>query len=106
MKWCPDGCGHYIRAEDDRCADCRRRRAWGTILTALASMDSLAQDVGATVHLDESLAAVALLMQDRQALVHQHRRDMTDEQKAANRAARETYDQGHDDGRRESRGDW
>jgi len=83
------------------CPECRRRRAWGVINDAIHEL--LPQRPSGVF---EELEAVALLMQERQALIHQHRRDMRDEARAAQRDSRDSYIQGHDEGRREGRGDW
>jgi hypothetical protein len=104
MKWCPTGCGHYIRAEDEQCTDCRRRRAWGTVNRAILELtDGTERDQRIVLG---ALEAIGLLMQERQALVYRYNREALDEQRATNRAARESYDQGRNDERREGRGDW
>lgn len=101
--WCPTCLAGYMFQGATECSDCTRRKSWGTVLGILATCrvvvlnDQLQNEV---------LAAVALLMQERQALVHQHRRDMMDEQRAASRGAGEAFDDGRDAGRREGRGDW
>ncbi len=89
-QWCPD-CRAFM-ADGTTCPECRRRRAWGTINRTIHAL------VGGTTLLT-TLEAVAFLMQDRQALIDRHRREMNDEARAAQRGARDAYDQGHDDGR-------
>ena len=90
--WCPD-CRAFM-ADGTTCPDCRRRRAWGTVLGILATCQVVVLNDQLK---DQALEAVALLMQDRQALVHRQ---------GASRASGEAFDQGRDEGRREGRGDW
>lgn len=105
--WCPD-CRAYVSVKDGSCTECRRREAWGLILTTLKRWHGVADHESqvAAGELNDVLGAVGFLMQDRQALIHQHRRDMRDEARAAQRDSRDSYIQGHDEGRREGRGDW
>ena len=105
--WCPS-CRQAWAANGTDCEDCRRRRNWGVVLTAIAERMPLAplgggQGVGPTAETGAVLAAVAALMQERQALLHRHRRELRDEQREAQRGARDAYDQGRDDGRRDGR---
>jgi hypothetical protein len=86
-------CLHCLRVEGT-CERCQRLLAWGKILKAMQALDSLAQDVGATVPLDDALGAVGFLMQERAALVDRHRREAIEEQQAAQRAASEARDAG------------
>jgi hypothetical protein len=105
--WCPD-CRAFVPAAGGECGECRRRQAWGLIVTALHRWHAIADHESQVVggELNDVLGAVGFLMQDRQALIHQHRREMRDEDRAAQRGARDSYDQGRDEGRREGRGDW
>lgn len=116
-QWCPD-CRAYVADLELKCQECRRRRCWGAILRVIKVAESdpwlfLAFEPGeygppaaGYQAIDRALEAVAFLMQDRQALIHQHHRAMADEQRAFSRGAGEAYDMGKDDGRREGRGDW
>jgi hypothetical protein len=109
--WCPD-CRAFM-ADGTTCHECRRRRAWGTVNRAIFELldfrkttrgvqgfESLNADFSVLTELE----AVAMLMQERQALLHQHRRDMRDEQRAVQRGSSEAFDDGRDAGRRERTG--
>lgn len=95
-KWCPD-CRAWM-SDGTTCHECRRRRAWGTINRAIYESWT-----GRPGDILEVLEAVAMLMQERQALLHHHRQTMADEQRAAQRGSAEAYSTGLDEGRREGR---
>lgn len=76
--WCPD-CRAFM-ADGTTCPECRRRRAWGTINAAISELLDLRRSAyGPVGQVLSELEAVALLMQERQALIHRHHREIRDE---------------------------
>lgn len=69
----------------------RRLEAWAAILTAIRSVDSPAI-------VNDAIAGVAYLMQERTAIRIAHNRELREEAKEAQRGAIEAYQ----DGRRDS----
>lgn len=107
--WCPD-CRAFM-ADGTTCPECRRRLAWGTILgAAYLGMTFEPSGTGVGIRPNQAglavIGAVAILMQERQALLHQLRKQAVEDQRAAQRGSSEAYDDGRDAGRREGRGDW
>lgn len=100
--WCPN-CRAFM-VDGTTCPECRRRLAWGKINLAIKELADGCHPKNTMVL--GAIEAVAFLMQDRQALIHQHRRDMRDEQRAASRSSGEAFDQGRDEGRRAERDNW
>jgi hypothetical protein len=87
----------WCRGRSEACDECHRLRAWGDLAEAVYAAWRLASDeVG-----ENGLAALAFLMQERQALVHRHRREINEEAREAQRGARDSYSEGVERGRSE-----
>lgn len=84
----------YAKDQPDRvCADCRRLQAYGVLVDACVG-NGFGYDV---------LDAIATLMGTTTRLRRQHSRELMDEQRGAQRDAREAYHDGLDHGRQEGR---
>jgi hypothetical protein len=94
------------------CHNCARRRRYGFMAVAIAVVweserESYAGRVDAGPFLQDAAAfyfdaldALAEIMEDRHRVIRQHRRDMNDEIREGQRAARDSYQEGRFDGER------
>ncbi len=89
-------CGHPSCAVfKDQGECCARRRRYGVIIEALFDLAHPQYD---------ALDAFADVMRDRHALLRQHRRELFEEQRGAQRDATAAYHEGHRKGYSEGRG--
>ena len=79
-----------------RCEICARRARYGVIAAAIL----VVWDARTKFLCLDGLDALAAIMEDRHRLIRQHRRELNEEIRDAQRAGRDGYQEGLHDGRR------